>query len=516
MMTKLGKTIRKIELPKNKTLRYLLIGLVIIIALFLAIFLPIYFFVIQKPSNSSSDPSPIPTTTIKPGPTPTPTPTPPPPPPPPPGPVDPKTFPRPFKPVENSKYNTLKYPTGTVDDGLEPNFPFVNCTTMSKPNNWPPTDPNQKILPASQDTGNIKFLSVITEDVYNMMFPYHNKKYSYSGLKNAILIHPEGWRLGGEGSNDTRYRDIAAFLANCAHEVGNGNGPSIITNNGIDTTKNNGPWSSDSTYFGDVWGQKYFKCYCGGGIWGKDCNEISTGSYVWNRYTNLNNWCGSNTNNDVWKEGQRPNGWIGALTCIDEGCPEYPPGMTPPSVNIYCQSDASYPTDPKTGVVGGTISPPCSAEQPCPCYKDKKYFGRGPIQLSYNFNYGVFSYKMNAIGITNKLFGVNDPLYLLKNPDLVNSNDTLLWLTAIDFWCSNRSNTYNYLSCHDAMVLGCLDTKTYPDHGFGVAINIVNGGCPSLQSTVSKYGQPYKNPTDDNANRGQWYQVFTYAFGITP
>ena len=54
------------------------------------------------------------------------------------------------------------------------------------------------------------------------------------------------------------------------------------------------------------------------------------------------------------------------------------------------------------------------------------------------------------------------------------------------------------------------------DHGFGLAVNIVNGGCSSLRQIIASVGQPYKKASDDNANRAQWYQVFTYAFGITP
>ena len=38
-------------------------------------------------------------------------------------------------------------------------------------------------------------------------------------------------------------RDIAAFLANCSHEIGNGDGPSVINNTSTGTTEN-GPWST--------------------------------------------------------------------------------------------------------------------------------------------------------------------------------------------------------------------------------------------------------------------------------
>jgi hypothetical protein len=438
------------------------------------------------------------------------------------------------RPSENPRYSNLTYPkSGQADDENAP-FPAIVCDNIGKPSGvWPPTV-NQKLLSSIFDTGNITFQSLITEDIYNMMFPYHYKTYSYSGLIDALQKHPEGWRLGGEGSNETRKRDIAAFLANCSHESGNGNGPSIISNSSI-SNSNNGPWSTDATYFGDVWGQKFFKCYCGGGLWGKDCGKINYSA--WSRYTpstpstQTGGWCGSDPDSNVWKSSNvGPSGWIGALSCVDEGCPEYP-GSAPINPGNYCQSSSTfmsdwnakkfpfftkYPnqTDP---VYGGTSDSPCSPDFPCPCFgtsdAPKKYFGRGPIQLSYNFNYGLFSVNMYKLGITKSLFGVDDPLYLLKNPELVETNPTLLWMTAVDFWISNRSPTYNYISCHDAMVLGSERT----DHGFGLADNIVNGGCGLLKKTLESVGmQPYLAPTDQEVNRAIWYQVYTYAFGITP
>ena len=527
---------RRNRTPKNKSLvnntlytiyskykKYILIGIAIIVV-FLIIFLSIYFTVGQKNSSSSNSGGIIPiittpiqpptTTPPPPTPTPTPTPTPPPPPPPPPQPIPTPPYPRPVKPPENTQYNSLVYPTGNVDDPITDSFPTVNCTTPTSPSPWPPELPTQKILPQNADTGTISFGSIITKDIYNMMFPYHNKIYSYDGLIDAIAKHPEGWRLGGEGSNNTRLRDIAAFLANCAHEVGNGDGPSIISNTGS-ANSTNGPWSIDATYFGDVWGQKYFKCYCGGGVWGEDCGAGEQNIY--SRYTtSLKQYCGSNNDANKWiASNKTPSGWIGSLLCVNERCPEFPPGSST-TADTYCESDPGFPTDPATGVIGGTTNPPCSTTNPCPCYAGKKYYGRGPIQLSYNFNYGTFSYTMQKLGITKVLFKFDDPLYFLKNPDLVNTDSTVIWLTAIDFWCANRSTEYNDLSCHDAIVLASQDETTYPDHGFGVAINIVNGGCLFLQKTVTTYKQPYKNYTDDNANRAQWYQVFTYAFGITP
>lgn len=518
----------KIKKSKVKFLRTLFIvsGVTLVICAVVGVIL--YFTVFKKSNSGGGNPSPtlgpIPVTTSGPRPGPPPGPTP--------DPVPTGKFHRPIKPAENPLYNTLTYPSGNVDDPITNSFPNVSCNNLPTPSQtWPPSN-TQRISPNSNN-GTITFPTLITEDTYNMMFPYHNSIYSYAGLIDALNKHPEGWRLGGEGSNDTRKRDIAAFLANCAHEVGNGNGPSII-NNTSKGTDINGPWSVDATYFGNVWGQKYFKCYCGGGVYGKDCTEDPS-QLTWVRHTTEKQWCGSNEATNIWSNSKtQPNGWLGANICISEGCPEYPPGTGKTTTNSYCTTDPDFITQWKnkvfnfftknpnydTGsIYGGSSSNPCSSDMPCPCFNNSDntkdlYYGRGPIQLSYNFNYGGFSNRMNDIGVLKALFNVvDDPLYLLKNPQLIATNPTLIWLSAIDFWCSNRSSTYNYISCHDAMVLSA--DANISDHGFGLAINIVNGGCQSLQNTITKFGQPYKNAIDDNANRAQWYQVFTYAFGIS-
>ena len=533
------KNIKQTSEPFITKRTLIIISIIIVLGCVIGVIL---YFTVFKHSGSSSGGSGNTPTSGLPGPNPTsgppgPNPTSPP------GPIPTGNFQRPIKPPENPLYNTLTYPSGNVDDPITNNFPNVSCTNLPTPKpippqTWPPGN-TQQISPNSNN-GTITFPTLITEDIYNMMFPYHNSIYSYTALIDALNKHPEGWRLGGEGSNETRKRDIAAFLANCAHEVGNGNGPSIINNTSTGTDIN-GPWSIDATYFGNVWGQKYFKCYCGGGVYGKDCTEDPS-QLTWVRHTTEKQWCGSNESSNTWSNSKtQPNGWLGANTCISEGCPEYPPRTGKTATGMYCQNvnDNNFitqwinkafsffsknPNYDTGSIYGGSSDNPCSSDIPCPCFNNSNntqnlYYGRGPIQLSYNFNYGVFSSRMNDIGVIQALFNVNDPLYLLKNPQLIATNPTLIWLSAIDFWCSNRSTTYNYISCHDAIVLSA--DANISDHGFGLAINIVNGGCSFLQQTITKYGQPYKDATNpninisDNANRAQWYQVFTYAFGIS-
>ncbi|EAS07903.1 class I chitinase (macronuclear) [Tetrahymena thermophila SB210] len=157
---------------------------------------------------------------------------------------------------------------------------------------------------------------------------------------------------------------------------------------------------------------------------------------------------------------------------------------------------------------------PCTIENGCPncdvcsynslgkeCLEDdlKQYFGRGPLQLSWNYNYGPFS----------QYYFQDDRL--LSNPNILTTNQTYCWASAIWFWmtkqnyggwcmpqvawpgknqcdldcpngpssCKNSQCTSNHwmelqnASCHDAIHTG---------NGIGQVINIINGlydCCPS-------------------------------------
>lgn len=95
----------------------------------------------------------------------------------------------------------------------------------------------------------------------------------------------------------------------------------------------------------------------------------------------------------------------------------------------------------------------------------KKYYGRGPIQLSYNGNYGYAS---------DCIFG--DKNMLLNNPDLVETDPVTSFKTAIYFWMTPQ--TYKP-SAHDVMIgkwqPNTTDKAAGRAPGFGMTINIVNG-----------------------------------------
>jgi chitinase len=119
------------------------------------------------------------------------------------------------------------------------------------------------------------------------------------------------------------------------------------------------------------------------------------------------------------------------------------------------------------------IAEPWKSMYPCAQCNDAKcqYFGRGPMQLTYNYNYGLAS---QSIFKDNRL---------LEQPNLVSGNGTMGFITSLWFWMTPQ---YNKPSCHDA-ITSCLDNwnnsklcggkQIQPRlPGFGLTINIINGG----------------------------------------
>lgn len=84
-----------------------------------------------------------------------------------------------------------------------------------------------------------------------------------------------------------------------------------------------------------------------------------------------------------------------------------------------------------------------------PCAPGQDYHGRGPIQLSWNYNYGA----------AGKAIGEN----LLANPSLVSTNATIAWETGLWFWMTAMANGR---TPHTVMVQNA---------GFGLTINVING-----------------------------------------
>ncbi|GLT60100.1 hypothetical protein SLA2020_328820 [Shorea laevis] len=84
----------------------------------------------------------------------------------------------------------------------------------------------------------------------------------------------------------------------------------------------------------------------------------------------------------------------------------------------------------------------CTPSTEWPCAPGKQYFGRGPIQLTHNYNYGQ----------AGKALGLD----LLNNPDVVAQDATISFKTAIWFWMTPRQTTIQPRCNHRCMdTVGC-------------------------------------------------------------
>jgi hypothetical protein len=99
-----------------------------------------------------------------------------------------------------------------------------------------------------------------------------------------------------------------------------------------------------------------------------------------------------------------------------------------------------------------------------PPVESKTYHGRGPIQLSYNYNYGLFS---------NYYFG--DKNVLLERPEMLLEDAVVSFSSAIWFWMTPQSPKP---SCHSVMTGQWQPTDADKQNnrlpGFGLTLNIIN------------------------------------------
>ncbi|MGK5441127.1 glycoside hydrolase family 19 protein [Micromonospora sp. URMC 105] len=123
----------------------------------------------------------------------------------------------------------------------------------------------------------------------------------------------------------------------------------------------------------------------------------------------------------------------------------------------------------------------CDRSQPYGCPAGQSaYHGRGPIQLSWNFNYKAAG---DALGID-----------LLNNPDRVKNESSVAWQTGVWYWMTQ--NGPNSQPAHSA-ILG--------SQGFGGTIRSING---ALECDG-------RNPATVQ-NRVTTYQRFAQILGVDP
>lgn len=137
-------------------------------------------------------------------------------------------------------------------------------------------------------------------------------------------------------------------------------------------------------------------------------------------------------------------------------------------VYVVEQNTANYPTY-------------CDWSQPYGCPAGQAaYYGRGPIQLSWNFNYKAAG---DALGID-----------LLHNPNLVQNDSAVAWKTGLWYW--NTQSGPGSMTPHNAMV---------NQAGFGQTIRSING---SLECDG-------RNPAQVQS-RVDAYQRFSQILGVSP
>ncbi|KAA0869750.1 chitinase, partial [Enterobacter hormaechei] len=105
----------------------------------------------------------------------------------------------------------------------------------------------------------------------------------------------------------------------------------------------------------------------------------------------------------------------------------------------------------------------CSSSSEFPCASGRQYYGRGPIQLTWNYNYGQCG---RALGVD-----------LLNNPDLVATDAVVSFKSALWFWMTPQSPKP---SCHDVITgqwkPSSGDSAAGRLPGYGTVTNIINGG----------------------------------------
>lgn len=134
----------------------------------------------------------------------------------------------------------------------------------------------------------------------------------------------------------------------------------------------------------------------------------------------------------------------------------------------------------------------CAPSEMWSCAPGRTYHGRGPIQLSWNYNYGQAGDALD--------------LDLIADPDLVTSDGVIAFRTAIWFWMTPQSPKP---SCHDVMVgnwtPSAEDLSGNREPGFGMTVNIINGGLECNRGPDSR--------VDDRIG---FYRRYAELMGVSP
>jgi hypothetical protein len=147
------------------------------------------------------------------------------------------------------------------------------------------------------------------------------------------------------------------------------------------------------------------------------------------------------------------------------------------SAGTYSQGSSEYPPNPAVG-----------------------YYGRGPIQLSWNYNYGQLS-----------KFLFNDVNILLDNPNAIQEDGVLAFKSAIWFWMMPQCPKP---SCHQVMhelwepEAGEYTSEKMYKNGFAHTNNIINGGLECRSASTADF-------TAKVILRSELYKFYLSILGFT-
>lgn len=148
------------------------------------------------------------------------------------------------------------------------------------------------------------------------------------------------------------------------------------------------------------------------------------------------------------------------------------------SAGAYSQAHPLYPPNPSKG-----------------------YYGRGPIQLSWNYNYGQFS-----------KFLFNNASVLLNDPDSLQRDGVIAFQSALWFWMMPQCPKP---SCHQAMhgrwvpQVGAYSASKMYQQGFAHTNNIINGGLECRSTSTPAFTQKV-------VLRSGLYKYYLGLMGFTP
>lgn len=150
-------------------------------------------------------------------------------------------------------------------------------------------------------------------------------------------------------------------------------------------------------------------------------------------------------------------------------------------------ANVAHETSQLSDLVENTTAQYCASE-PYGCPNTTYgYKGRGPLQLSWNYNYhdaGAF------LGLD-----------LLNHPTQVGSDPAVGWQTSLWFWMTQTAGAA--MTAHQAMTSGS------PPPGFYETIDVINGD-------IECGAAPGSDEADERARRVSFYNTFVGYLGTTP